>query len=335
MKYDEPISPSIPTFYMLVGLPASGKSTLAETLSTYLNDVIILSSDKARVMLYNDINDQTHNQEVFDFLHKCTFDNLSSGKSVIFDATNISYKKRTLLLNEINNVHHIKCNKVCYLIATPYENCLINNKNRDSIVPDDVIKKMYLNFDVPYYYEGWDDIRIIRPDDIKYNNIFHWLVYTTYFDQKNHHYTLTLSEHCGMTAYHLMNNIKNDDMFFDIGFIHDCGKPFTQVFKDSKGNPTEEAHYYNHERVGAYDSLFFELDNHHSQTYRSPTDLHYNVFTSDNDYLYRAALIRWHMIPYVWEKDNNEKLKEKYKKLWGDKLYSDIMRLHEADKLAH
>ncbi len=41
------------------------------------------------------------------------------------------------------------------------------------------------------------------------------------------------------------------------------------------------------------------------------------------------------MQPYFWEKDNNEKLHNKYRKLWGENLYNDIMLLHKADKYAH
>ena len=77
---------------------------------------------------------------------------------------------------------------------------------------------------------------------------------------------------------------------------------------------TEQAHYYNHETVGSYDSLFYEMP-----CYK----------------LYVATLIRWHMQPYFWERDNNEKMHEKYKKLWGENLYQDLMILHQADKEAH
>ena len=41
------------------------------------------------------------------------------------------------------------------------------------------------------------------------------------------------------------------------------------------------------------------------------------------------------MHPYLWERDNNEKMHNKYKTLWGENLYNDIMLLHKADKEAH
>lgn len=48
-----------------------------------------------------------------------------------------------------------------------------------------------------------------------------------------------------------------------------------------------------------------------------------------------SELIRWHMIPYYWEKKGNEKMRNKYFNLWGEKLYEKVMLLHSADKEAH
>ena len=50
---------------------------------------------------------------------------------------------------------------------------------------------------------------------------------------------------------------------------------------------------------------------------------------------YVATLIRWHMTPCVWERNNDEKMHEKYKNLWGEDLYNDVMKLHKADMEAH
>ena len=40
----------------------------------------------------------------------------------------------------------------------------------------------------------------------------------------------------------------------------------------------------------------------------------------------------WHMQPYF---NKEEKTINKYKKLWGEELYNDIMLLHKADEAAH
>jgi CRISPR/Cas system-associated endonuclease Cas3-HD len=109
-----------------------------------------------------------------------------------------------------------------------------------------------------------------------------------------------------------------DPLLYYAGLLHDCGKPFTKSFKNSKGEVSEEAHFYQHHCVGAYDSLFFKYPN-------------------DIDILDVSILINLHMMPYCWEKDkeHGEKTREKYRKLWGEQLYQNVMKLHEADKKAH
>ena len=48
------------------------------------------------------------------------------------------------------------------MVATPYEDCLIRNAQRERKVPEEVIKRMYYNFYVPQYFEGFNDIQIIH-----------------------------------------------------------------------------------------------------------------------------------------------------------------------------
>ena len=76
------------------------------------------------------------------------------------------------------------------------------------------------------------------------------------------------------------------------------------------------AHYYGQEHVGAYNSLLFK----------------YDVGIRQLDV---SILVDLHMMPYAWDKENNNRLRNKYMKLWGNDLYHGVMILHEADKAAH
>lgn len=298
------------TFIMMVGLVGSGKSTEAQRLAKNYN-ANIHSSDAIREELSGDINNQDINDLVFRTLHKRIKEDLRNGKNCIYDATNISYKRRMAFLRELAS---IPCEKICVLIATPYEECLKNNASRDRVVPEYVIEKMYRNFDVPWVYEGWDDIRVMY-NNTNYRLPNNFYLANKHFNQHNTHHTLTLGEHCEAVCAKLNNASKELKL---AGMLHDCGKPFCKTFKNTKGEITEQAHYYNHEHTGSYDSLFYRED-----------------FYSKIDPLYIAVLIRWHMQPYFWKKDNNEKQHDKYRRLWGEELYSDIMQLHDADKNAH
>ena len=298
-----------PTLYCLCGLPASGKSTFAKQLSEQQN-AIICSSDEIREELYGNINDQEHNQEVFTELHRRIKENLKNGKNAIYDATNINYKKRRAFLSELKN---IPCNKVCIIMATPYKECLRRNEERGRTIPYYVISSMYRNWNMPYWFEGWNDIRICYTCEA-WNDINKWVESMKDYDQYNPHHSMSLGDHCASVG----NLLKGENTLHYAGLVHDCGKPFVQSFIDKNGEETDKASYYNHQHCGAYDSLFFKYPN--------------SVNTLDV-----SILVNFHMMPYFWEsnKEYGEKTKEKYRKLWGDRLFEDVMRLHIADKTAH
>ena len=92
---------------MVVGLPASGKSTYCKSISEKYN-AKIFSSDELRVELFGSdddkVNTKENNQKVFDVLHKRIKESLKSGNDVIYDATNINSKRRTAFLNELKNI---------------------------------------------------------------------------------------------------------------------------------------------------------------------------------------------------------------------------------------
>ena len=316
-----------PTFIMMCGLPCSGKSVMAQQLATAYG-ATIFSSDALREEMFQDVNNQEHNQELFVELHKRIKACLKNGKSAIYDACNINYKRRMAFLQEIKN---ILCEKICVLMATPYQQCLNRNAVRDRKVPEHVIKKMRMNFDVPYWYEGWDEINVhysligimssFRADYFPCE----WCDSVMNFQQDNKHHTLSLGDHCLETLYHVAGTYELDIEYDETdqtdynalsvaAALHDLGKVDCKTFVNSKGETTQEAHYYGHERVGSYNCLFFDYG-------ADPLDV--------------AILIRWHMQPYFWEKNNSEKLHNKYHQLWGEELYQDIMKLHAADKTAH
>lgn len=299
--------------FMMIGLPASGKSTLAEQIAKS-EDAEIVSSDNIRKELYGDENIQGDSNKVFKTVENRIINGLKNNKNMIYDATNINYKRRMAFLQKIRK---LKIEKIAIMVATPYEQCLIRNSQRERQVPEEVIKRMYFNFYVPQYFEGWDDIQI------KYtNNHMFFFGDLEDIEQDNPHHKLTVLEHCKKTEEIL--NKQNRQLSIPInltGRLHDIGKLKTKTFINSKGEKTNIAHFYNHEKVSAYDSLFYV-------NLRSRIEM-----MKDEEFaLETIKLIQWHMLPWT---EMSEKTEQKYKKLLGENFWNDLMILHKADKEAH
>lgn len=297
-----------PKLFMLVGLPGSGKSQEALLLQQE-HGAVICSSNAIREEINGDANNQANPQKVFDLLHNRIIHNLIQGKNVIYDATNISSKRRNHFLKSV--LKDMECQKIAIIMATPYEQCLINNSQRERKVPEDVIRKMYMSWQTPYYYEGFDVIQIVLWQG-EYDTPYDWMKKHLSFDQKNSHHKLSLGQHSAIAYKSIRSSC--DELYY-AALLHDCGKPFTQVFVDSKGNPTTEAHYYQHANVGAYDSFFYMSN------------------TKSADSLLTSWLIEKHMEMYQCEK--NKPLEEKRRNLWGDEFYGLLGELHRVDKEAH
>ena len=281
-------------FVMLVGLPGSGKTTWAESQEGYE----VYSSDGIREEL-GDVYDQTKNEKVFRILHKRIKEGLLCGKNCIFDATNVNAKKRRAFLDEIKGIN---CHKVARVFVRPFDSIREQNEKRTRVVPPEAIKKMLYRWQTPIIQEGLDEIVLdVQPCEWDFCDI----------EQDTKHHTLSLSEHMAVAARNA-SKFGGDKDVIATAAIHDIGKYWTKTFTDSKGYPTLEAHYFSHENVGAYLSLFGTGDDE-----------------IDKHILTISGLITWHMRPFVWDEHPN--VREKDCKWMGDDLIKDLELLHRAD----
>lgn len=306
---------------MMVGLPGSGKSFTAKTFP----NTIIHSSDAIRAELLGDENRQDQQDLVFQTLHERVLNDLASGKNVAYDATNINYKRRMEFLRQVNTMKLLGLRTVCVFLTTPYEECLERNANRERSVPESVIRRMYEKFDVPMKAEGWDEIWVMGDEgfsgqlcDVS-NRITTLMLRLSRLEHDNPHHEYTVGQHCMTTQQYLLSHYKDwDTCLLRAALLHDIGKEKTKVFYDTKGNPSEIAHYYHHGRVGAYDSFCYTGD------------------LSNDQRLTVALLIRWHMWPYVVEKsDNPNKTARKVQRLLGENIWKQITVLNDCDRHTH
>lgn len=312
----------LPKFIMLCGIPGSGKSTYCEKYKSN-KDYVIVSSDSVREEL-GDVNDQSKNTEVFEIVHNKIKETLKNGYNVIQDCTNLSRRRRIHFIN--NELKNIPCEKICVLFATPIEICKRNNANRERKVPEEVIERMVRNYDVPCMQEGWDDIQIVwwdwKNDGLEFNfykDMKDW----RHVSQDNYHHKLTIGDHMIKAGEYIFDKTDNP-LLIIATCMHDCGKIETKDFHNSKGESCETAHYYQHHLYGSYLSLFY---------LKELCDNEY-VKVSDKAILYISLLIGLHMNPFLKWKDS-KKAEEKDRRMFGENVYRDIIKLHEADLAAH
>lgn len=217
---------------MMIGLPASGKSLIADQLSLEVS-AVIHSSDNLRQELFGDVNLQDKNGELFTELHNRIKKDLKEGKNVIYDATNLNYKKRKGFLEELKK---IDVHKQCIFVSTPYEKCLEQNNLRERKVPEYVIKRMYMSVNIPQYYEGWDSIQIIWSTEgynFDTNLLFNGENGLNKIDQENPHHTFTIGKHCLMCS-HICEELIDDFELNMAAMYHDIGKRFTKEYCDKR-----------------------------------------------------------------------------------------------------
>lgn len=294
---------------MMVGVPGSGKSTWVD--SHYSGVYSIHSSDALRMELFGDENCQAKNDVLFEELNNRIIHYLECGIPCVYDATNLNRKRRMAFLNMIKQ-HKINCRKICVIMLTPPDECYKNNDNRDRKLDHSVIHKKICQFECPYFYEVWDEIKVItsEPYDLPYDKCYG-------FGQDNAHHSKTLSDHMfDATIYCRKRDFPEE--VTRAAYYHDIGKLFTKSFVDKKGEVTEDAHYYDHHNYGAYIYLC-----HIIPAARSRQEL-------IDKYFYTGILINWHMRPFMaWYR--SEAARNRDKRLLGDKIYNDILMLHEAD----
>ena len=135
---------------IMVGLPGAGKNTY---IRNYLSDYKVISSDDIRVELYG-FEDQTKNKEVYILMRERTREALKSGQSVVYNATNLSAKRRKSLAEEMK--------KYCDKIELIYIDCSLpellnrNEFREERYIDEDKLILMYNSFKPGFYEYPYD-----------------------------------------------------------------------------------------------------------------------------------------------------------------------------------
>lgn len=142
---------------ILVGLPASGKSTLASKLkkileSNFQKKVKIIDPDKIRVNTFTDSFDFRNEPQVRKKNIKLVIKHLIKGDIVISDDLNYYSSMRhdlKLIADNLNVKYYI------IFVSSPLELCLKRNEERGKPIPNEIIEKIFHKFDYFDKYK-WD-----------------------------------------------------------------------------------------------------------------------------------------------------------------------------------
>lgn len=238
----------IPTLIMLVGIPGAGKTTYAKNMAQALNALHVSSDGIRKELRPND--DWYHpedNGKVYEIMFGRTLDALANGQDVIYDATNVSRKDRASIIHQCPRYVKIEC----HIIWAPIEMCIERDAAREHPVGKETIDKMLKRFQAPYYDEGITEIKIVRPGDFDSDEYTNKCKAAMCIPHDNPHHSLGVFEHCFEAWKFLLNRTRDRGLLFATNW-HDMGKPYTKAFVNSKGEPCEIAHFYQHQAVGSW-----------------------------------------------------------------------------------
>jgi predicted kinase len=140
---------------LAIGLPGSGKSTWFKR-----HNLIPLSSDLMRTLLFDDVTEQRYQDLVFSTLRSLLRARMIAKRPWNHvDATNLSPKERR---SWIKLAHDFGYDAHAVFFDVPTEVCIERNTRRGRNVPDDVLQRMAQKLRPPKFEEGFSKITIVK-----------------------------------------------------------------------------------------------------------------------------------------------------------------------------
>jgi len=140
---------------LAIGLPGSGKSSWFKR-----HNVVPLSSDMVRSLLFDDVREQRFQDLVFSNLRSMLKARLIAKRPMNYvDATNLTPQERQhwiKLAKDYNyEVHAV-------FFDVPLDVCIERHQRRDRVVPEDIMRRMAAKLKAPSFQEGFAKITVVR-----------------------------------------------------------------------------------------------------------------------------------------------------------------------------
>ncbi|MGC2731159.1 MAG: AAA family ATPase, partial [Candidatus Sulfotelmatobacter sp.] len=156
-----PLTPAAPqrppkgVVVLAIGLPGSGKSSWFKR-----HNVVPLSSDMVRSLLFDDVREQRFQDLVFSNLRSMLKARLIAKRPMNYvDATNLTPQERQHWI-KLAKDYQYEVHAVFFDV--PLEVCLERHQRRDLVVPEDVMRRMAAKLKPPAFEEGFAKITVVR-----------------------------------------------------------------------------------------------------------------------------------------------------------------------------
>ena len=327
--------------YIMMGLPATGKSTYAMDLVKKDRNTILLSADGLRQEVLGDIMRQDHNPLIFSMMNEMAVTALRDGKSVVYDATNISEDRRRSLARMLRDrvgrpfmIIGVYC--IGDHITSTHRNC-----KREQQVPVAAIEKMVKNFDIPTKRDCYldelqyhtiaevigestlsDVIQAATYDEYASIMMFNTIAFNEVADlpQDCPYHTLSTSRHMYEAMVygrkHMPKELEKyrDVILFALAF-HDIGKGVCKQFH----RRSKYAHFTGHEKASA-------------QIFLSEIVRHPFFGESESTMMMIAALIKEH--GFAYENKGLEAALREIEMVYGTDFMKCLKFMRECDQAA-
>ena len=140
---------------LAIGLPGSGKSSWFKR-----NNVVPLSSDLVRSLLFDDVREQRFQDLVFSNLRSMLKARLIAKRPTNYvDATNLTPQERQHWI-KLAKDYQYEVHAVFFDV--PLDVCIERHERRDRVVPEDVMRRMAAKLKPPAFEEGFAKITVVR-----------------------------------------------------------------------------------------------------------------------------------------------------------------------------
>src|SRR6202040_1573690 len=140
---------------LAIGLPGSGKSSWFKR-----HNIVPLSSDMVRSLLFDDVREQRFQDLVFSNLRSMLKARLIAKRPINYvDATNLTPHERQ---SWVKLGHDYGYEVQAVYFDVPLEVCLERNQRRDRVVAEDVMRRMSAKLMAPTFEKGFSKITVVR-----------------------------------------------------------------------------------------------------------------------------------------------------------------------------